>query len=109
MGHINGSMQYTGTVKGSQTSNGDLKGSIMATILKGDPGKSAYESAIEGGYTGTESEFYTVLANVSGENDYEKLSNKPSIEDVTLIGNKTFDELGMSEASNLDIEAILQS
>ena len=31
----------------------------------GPAGKSAFESAQEGGYTGTESEFYAALANVS--------------------------------------------
>lgn len=30
---------------------------------KGDPGKSAYQYAIEGGYTGTEQEFYTDMGN----------------------------------------------
>lgn len=41
--------------------------------------------------------------------DYELLDKKPSIEDVTLIGNKTFEDLGLFSATNLDIEAILQS
>ena len=36
--------------------------------------------------------FYII--SKGGQNDYQKLINKPSIEDVTLIGNKTFDELG---------------
>lgn len=38
--------------------------------------------------------------------DYEKLSNKPSINDVILIGNKTFEELGDRNLSNLEIKAI---
>lgn len=38
--------------------------------------------------------------------DYEKLSNKPSINDVTLIGNKTFEELGDRNLSNLEIKEI---
>lgn len=38
--------------------------------------------------------------------DYEKLSNKPSINDVMLIGNKTFEELGDRNLSNLEIKAI---
>lgn len=32
---------------------------------KGDVGKSAYESALEGGYTGTEAEFYSALATLN--------------------------------------------
>lgn len=33
----------------------------------------------------------------SGTTDYEALSNKPSIEGVTLSGNKTWEELGLNE------------
>lgn len=31
----------------------------------GAPGKSAYQAAVDGGYTGTESEFNTLLANAT--------------------------------------------
>ena len=41
--------------------------------------------------------------------DYEDLYHKPRIEGVELIRNKTFSDLGLFEASKLDIEAILQS
>lgn len=41
--------------------------------------------------------------------DYEPLTSKPSIEEVTLSGNKTFRELGLRRMTNLEIEAILQS
>lgn len=41
--------------------------------------------------------------------DYNLLENKPSIEEVILIGNKTFRELGLRSATNLEIETILQS
>ena len=39
--------------------------------------------------------------------DYEKLSNKPSIEGVTLLGDKTFKQLGMDNATEAEVEAIL--
>ena len=35
---------------------------------------------------------------------YNDLTDTPSIEDVTLKGNKTFADLGMEECSILDIE-----
>lgn len=38
-------------------------------IARGDPGKSAYETAKEAGYTGTEEEFAQQLAN-SGKLDF---------------------------------------
>jgi len=39
--------------------------------------------------------------------DYPSLSNKPSIEDVILIGNKTFKQLGLDVLSVQEIEKIL--
>lgn len=39
--------------------------------------------------------------------DYEKLYNKPSIEDVTLVGNKTFKQLGLEAATVQEVEEIL--
>lgn len=38
-----------------------------------------------------------------GISDYEDLTNKPSIENVTLVGDKSFEDLGFYEASNQDI------
>lgn len=40
-------------------------------------------------------------------NDYEELINKPSIEGVTLIKNKTFSQLGLDKMTNFDIENLL--
>ncbi len=40
--------------------------------------------------------------------DYEDLSNKPSIESVTLQGNKTFSDLGLEALTNEEIEALLR-
>ena len=39
--------------------------------------------------------------------DYNDLYNKPSIEDVTLIGNKTFPELTLVGLTNVEIEEML--
>ena len=43
---------------------------------------------------------------VGGNNraaDYEELENKPQINEVTLIGNKSFDDLGLSALTSLEI------
>lgn len=45
----------------------------------------------------------SIPKSTTHERDYEKLINLPQIESVTLIGNKTFDELGMSECTNQEI------
>ena len=41
--------------------------------------------------------------------DYENLLHKPSIEDVTLIGNKTFPELNLDALTNMEIEILLSN
>lgn len=46
-------------------------------------------------------------STVLNTGNYEDLYNKPRIEDVELIGNKTFKQLGMEAASVPDIERIL--
>lgn len=47
--------------------------------------------------------------NPSREYDYEKLKNKPSINGVELIGDKTLEEIGIGEISNSEIEEIIKS
>lgn len=44
---------------------------------------------------------------ISGTSDYEKLKNKPQIESVELVGNKTFPELGISPLDADDLLEIL--
>lgn len=39
-------------------------------------------------------------------NDYDLLKNKPSIESVTLVGDKSLQDLGITRLSNSDIETI---
>ena len=42
----------------------------------------------------------------NGTNNYNELDNKPSIEDVVLKGNRTFEQLGLTEISNVDLKNI---
>lgn len=44
-----------------------------------------------------------------GTDDYLELINKPSINNVTLENNKSFEELGMVPLSNLEIMEILKN
>lgn len=41
--------------------------------------------------------------------DYDKLNNKPSINDVELSGDKSLDELGISPLSDSEILGIINS
>lgn len=41
-----------------------------------------------------------------GSSDYNKLKNKPRINSVELVGDKSFDDLGMNTISNIELEEI---
>lgn len=41
------------------------------------------------------------------EKDYEKLINHPSINEVELIKDKSFDDLGLNALSNMELENLL--
>ena len=42
------------------------------------------------------------------ESDYEELTNHPRIEGNELVGDKTFDQLGLDELSNIEIAEIFR-
>ena len=44
------------------------------------------------------------VAYIAPNGNNEKLANKPKINTVELTGNKTFEELGLEECLNQDIE-----
>lgn len=56
---------------------------------------------------------FTVSGEISkpsgGSNDYDALIHKPQINNVTLTGNKTFEELGLRPATNTEISEIIKS
>lgn len=41
--------------------------------------------------------------------NYERLINLPQVNDVTLIGNKSFSDLGIETLTNLEIEELINS
>ena len=47
--------------------------------------------------------------STGGTNDYNDLINKPSIEGVELIGDKTLEELGVEALTPQEIDAIINS
>lgn len=54
----------------------------------------------------TEKKLNGGLNKASAVQDYNFLSNKPKIEGVTLMGDKSFNDLGLLGMSNFDIEDI---
>lgn len=45
---------------------------------------------------------------VNNTSDYNLLNNKPQIESVELQGNKSFNDLGLSKISNMQIEQMIK-
>lgn len=45
---------------------------------------------------------------VSGTSDYEKLKNKPRLNGVELVGNKSFEDVGLVALSNSELEKLLK-
>ena len=72
-------------------------------MIKGTIEMTGYITGSIDNQTKTLNANMSVPKSAGVQDDYEKLKNLPQIENVTLQGNKTFDELGMSECSNQDI------
>lgn len=47
------------------------------------------------------------VSKLNGASDYERLKNKPQIESVELIGNKSFEELGLEPITSDELIDIL--
>ena len=50
-----------------------------------------------------------LLPDVSYENDYTKFINKPKINGVELVGNKSFEQLGRHRVTNRTIQDIVDT
>lgn len=50
-----------------------------------------------------------LLPDVSYENDYEKFINKPKINGIELVGNKSFEQLGRLRVTNRAIQDIVDT
>lgn len=72
-----------------------LKDKMVSGISLGVPGKTAYEAAKEGGYTGTEEEFAQILANAATTDYVDEAIGKIPAPDVS----------GQIEEHNTDEEA----
>jgi len=68
--------------------------------------ESVKVSVNNGGATVKSSGAKEVLQVVT--NDYEVLKNKPQINDVTLSGNKSFEDLGLESITNSELEDMLK-
>ena len=71
---------------------------LRATIRDSDSLSGILDSANSNSLYGTLNS-----AKIVYEKNYENLKNKPSINDVELIGNKSFEDLGDIPLSNIEI------
>lgn len=77
--------------------NGILSGSLSQTnTLNGEVNST---TTLQGDLS--------VPRSIPGTNDYERMINKPSIESVELIGNKTFEDLGLESIDNAKLMELL--
>lgn len=67
-----------------------------------------YQDAVDAGIIDPNALYLTPHSGGGGVSSYNDLTDKPSIEGVTLSGNKTFPQLNLDVLSNSDIEDIFQ-
>lgn len=76
----------------------------MAIVTEALTGRVSASSTIHGTLTGNTPISGSISkARSIVEKDYEKLENKPSINEVELIGNKNLEDLNVTEFTRLDI------
>lgn len=103
-----------------------IKASLAgAGALKGEPGKSAYEVAVENGYSGSEQQWISSLTGVPGETpyigangnwfigaidtgvkagavtSYNDLTDKPTLNGDTIEGDMEISSIPLSVIDNL--------
>lgn len=57
--------------------------------------------------SGKESLSAIMYRGLAVPHDYERLTNKPKIESVELIGNRSLEEIGVDHISNAELAALL--
>lgn len=117
---IGGRLSSEGSVNSALASDSTLTGVVSSS--EGLSGSISSEGTIDGEVVENSkidlimSPAATLNANLTlpetrsgggGTNDYEELINKPKINNVTLIKNKTFSDLGLNSLSNMELESLL--
>ena len=71
-------------------------------------GKLSGSSGLSGSLSGGSAVGGSLSLPDARAGDYEKLKNLPKINDIEVIGNKSFDDLGMTEVTNIDIDNLFK-
>lgn len=98
---MNGNLIPKDTVNGSLRPETSAAGSLNASNpMRGEVSTPEERPVLHG--TLTIPKKVTVV-----DRDYEQLINKPSINNIELIKNKDFEELGLEALTNSELEALL--
>lgn len=86
----------------------DMQTDVEETTVEFAPSfeeTNAFQTAVEESEE-TFSAAFGETTTIGGVGDYESLINKPQIEGVTLLGNKAFTDLGLTEEKNTAIDKV---
>lgn len=59
--------------------------------------------------SGDSEETFSFGSQTVNNDDYTTLKNKPSINEVILVGQKTLEDIGVEEITNLEIDQLFSS
>lgn len=92
-------------ITGSLSNPGNIDGALSNATLRGIPVELQISGTMLQWKYLDEDTWHDLidLQNI----DYELLLNLPQIEDVKLIGNKTFEDLGLTALTAAEVEAVL--
>ena len=93
--NLSGSLDAVSSLSGNIHEDGALAGQLSAS------------PALSGSVESVRTLGADVYLPKNYEKDYEKLDNKPSINDTVLIGNKVSDEIGLREMTVFEMLDIL--
>ena len=103
--YIHGLVKNLENLKGTLSSPANIEGFLSNATLRGIP----VELQIDGTmlqWKYLDQDTWIDLIDLNNI-DYELLMNLPRIEGVKLIGNKTFESLGLSALTAAEVEAVL--
>lgn len=105
MPNLIGSLKKDGTLTGILSSPSTVTGYLSNVTLRGIPVELQVDGTMLQWKYVDETEWRDLidLNNIN----YELLGNLPQIEGVELIGNKTFEDLGLVALTAAEVEAIL--
>lgn len=103
--YIHGLVKNLENLKGTLSSPANIEGFLSNATLRGIP----VELQIDGTmlqWKYLDEDTWIDLIDLNNI-DYELLGNLPRIDGVKLIGNKTFEDLGLSALTSAEVEAAL--